>query len=203
MSYSILLDPQGLRGTQGQGGGCGPARWAAQCPPGAVCTLMSPAPSLLVTQGRVHSGGTQTELVPRREFWDKVPGTQAEVFVSVQGAGGARVAIGGSSGSQVAQATPQVTPPAHPTGDILGETILGSLTATEVTSLLTVPDGCPEQTLSRLAPVVILTGYLDATGQWGAVGVEHRSQVLKNLFSGEAGPSGDPQAQGTPREAPR
>jgi hypothetical protein len=58
-----------------------------------------------------------------------------------------------------------------------------------VQDLLTVPGGCPEQTLSRLAPVIILTGYLDATGQWGKVGVEHRDQVIKNIISGE---SGDP-----------
>uniref|UniRef100_A0A8C0ZZL4 Complement C3 n=1 Tax=Castor canadensis TaxID=51338 RepID=A0A8C0ZZL4_CASCN len=98
-------------------------------------------------------GQTQAELVPRREFLNKVPGTQAEVFVSVQ-------------------------------GDILGEAVLGSLTSREVQDLLTVPGGCPEQTLSRLAPVIILTGYLDATGQWGKVGVEHRDQVIKNIISG-------------------
>ncbi|KAF7465493.1 hypothetical protein GHT09_004038 [Marmota monax] len=50
-------------------------------------------------------------------------------------------------------------------GDILAETILGSLTPTEVQQLLRVPSGCPEQTLSKLAPVVLLMGYLDTTGQ--------------------------------------
>ncbi|XP_036985014.2 complement C3-like [Artibeus jamaicensis] len=69
-------------------------------------------------------------------------------------------------------------------GDILGETILGSLTSTETHKLLTLPTGCPEQTLSRLTPAIILTRYLDATGQWGKVGVEHRAQVMKNIVSG-------------------
>ncbi|XP_062034549.1 complement C3-like [Lepus europaeus] len=103
---------------------------------------------LLNPQGR-----TQMELVPRRELLNKVPDTEAEVFVSVQ-------------------------------GDILGETIVGSLTPIETQKLLKVPTGCPEQTLSKLAPVIILTKYLDSTGQWGKVGVEHREQVLKNLVIG-------------------
>uniref|UniRef100_A0A673U5V9 Complement C3 n=1 Tax=Suricata suricatta TaxID=37032 RepID=A0A673U5V9_SURSU len=98
-------------------------------------------------------GQTQTEVVPRQDFLDKVPDTEAEVFVSVQ-------------------------------GDILGETILGALTPRETRRLLRVPTGCPEQTLSSLAPVVILTRFLDATGQWGKVGVELRDQVMENIISG-------------------
>lgn len=53
--------------------------------------------------------------------------------------------------------------------------------------LLRVPTGCPEQTLSSLAPVIILTHYLDTTGNWGKVGVELREQVIKNIVSGEKG----------------
>nr|KAF6349208.1 hypothetical protein mMyoMyo1_011763 [Myotis myotis] len=98
-------------------------------------------------------GRPQVELVPRRDLLNKMPNTEAEVFVSVQ-------------------------------GDILGETILGSLTSRETHELLRVPTGCPEQTLSGLTPVIILTRYLDATGQWGKVGVEHRDQVMKNIVSG-------------------
>lgn len=75
--------------------------------------------------------------------------------------------------------------PARLTGDILGETILGSLTPRETHELLRLPTGCPEQTLSSLTPVIILTRYLDTTGQWGKVGVEHRDQVMKNIVSGE------------------
>ncbi|XP_076978006.1 complement C3-like isoform X2 [Tamandua tetradactyla] len=98
-------------------------------------------------------GQTQSVLVPRQDILNQVPGTQAEVFVSVQ-------------------------------GDILGETILGSLMPREMYQLLKVPTGCPEQTLSSLAPLVILTRYLDATGQWGAVGVELRDEVVKNIIRG-------------------
>ncbi|KAI5936049.1 Complement C3 [Manis javanica] len=98
-------------------------------------------------------GQTQTELLPRQDFFNKMPNTEAEVFVSVQ-------------------------------GDILGETVLGSLTPSETQKLLTLPKGCPEQTLSSLTPVVILAQYLDATGQWGKVGVEHREKVMKNVVSG-------------------
>ncbi|XP_027990461.2 complement C3-like [Eptesicus fuscus] len=98
-------------------------------------------------------GRPQVELVPRTDLLNKMPNTEAEVFVSVQ-------------------------------GDILGETILGSLTSRETHELLRLPTGCPEQTLSSLTPVIILTRYLDATGQWGKVGVEHRDQVMKNIVSG-------------------
>ena len=76
---------------------------------------------------------------------------------------------------------------AHLTGDILGETILGTLTPSETWRLLRIPSGCPEQTLSSLTPVVILTRYLDSTGQWNKVGVELREQVMKNLARGESG----------------
>ncbi|KAL4663792.1 hypothetical protein H8959_012916 [Pygathrix nigripes] len=69
-------------------------------------------------------------------------------------------------------------------GDILGETIVGSLTPNKIWHLLRVPTGCPEQMLSSLTPVIILSRYLDATGQWGKVGVEHRDQVMKNIVSG-------------------
>lgn len=86
---------------------------------------------------------------------------------------GSRVGIGHSPGD-----------PAHLIGDILGETVLGSLTPSETQKLLTLPKGCPEQTLSSLTPVVILAQYLDATGQWGKVGVEHREKVMKNVVSG-------------------
>ncbi|XP_075400207.1 complement C3-like [Tenrec ecaudatus] len=98
-------------------------------------------------------GHTQTELVSRKDILNKVPDTQAEVFVSVQ-------------------------------GDILGETILGSLMPSEMQKLLSVPTGCPEQTLSSLAPLIILTDYLDTTGQWGNVGVELRDKVMQNVVSG-------------------
>ncbi|XP_016045038.1 complement C3 [Erinaceus europaeus] len=98
-------------------------------------------------------GHKQTEVIPRQDFSNLVPGTEAEVFISVQ-------------------------------GDILGETILGILTPRERLKLLRLPSGCPEQTLSSLTPVIILTRYLDTTGQWGKVGVEHREQVMKNIISG-------------------
>ncbi|GAB5567700.1 complement C3-like [Prionailurus iriomotensis] len=50
--------------------------------------------------------------------------------------------------------------------------------------MLRVPTGCPEQTLSSLAPVIILTCFLDAAGQWGKVGVELRDKVIENIISG-------------------
>lgn len=85
--------------------------------------------------------------------------------------------------------------PAHLAGDILGKTILGSLTPTETQQLLRLPRSCPEQMLSSLAPMIILTCYLDATGQWDKVGVEHRTQVMKNIVSGERGTLAGPQGR--------
>ncbi|XP_040484208.1 complement C3-like [Ursus maritimus] len=101
----------------------------------------------------LNLGQTQTEVLPRQNFLNMVPNTEAEVFVSVQ-------------------------------GDILGETILGTLTPGEKWQLLRIPTGCPEQTLSKLAPMIILTRYLDAAGQWGKVGVELRDQVIQNIVRG-------------------
>ncbi|XP_014448350.1 complement C3 [Tupaia chinensis] len=98
-------------------------------------------------------GTTYTHRVPKREIFNLVPGTQAEVFISVQ-------------------------------GDILGETILGSLTPREMWRLVRLPTGCPEQTLSMLAQVVILTRYLDSTGQWDKIGVERRDEVTNNIVAG-------------------
>ncbi|XP_055975825.1 complement C3-like [Sorex fumeus] len=98
-------------------------------------------------------GQTQMMRVPRKDIQNQVPGTEAEVFISVQ-------------------------------GDILAETVLGSLTPQESRRLLSIPTGCPEQTLSSLAPLVLLTRYLDTTGQWGQVGVELREKVAKNIVSG-------------------
>ncbi|XP_054980587.1 complement C3 [Sorex araneus] len=98
-------------------------------------------------------GQTQTMRLPRKDIQNQVPGTEAEVFISVQ-------------------------------GDILAETVLGSLTPLEHRKLLSIPTGCPEQTLSSLASLVLLTQYLDTTGQWGKVGVELRDQVAKNIVSG-------------------
>ncbi|KAM6216767.1 complement C3-like [Rhynchocyon petersi] len=98
-------------------------------------------------------GQTQTELVSRQDILNKMPDTEAEVFISVQ-------------------------------GDILGETILGSLTPTETQQLLRVPVGCPEQTLSSLVPLIVLAHYLDTTGHWSKVGVELRDKVIQNIVSG-------------------
>ncbi|DAA27965.1 TPA: hemolytic complement-like [Bos taurus] len=120
---------------------------------GFSASTLGSSSSPLITQGCACSGQTKTQLVPKQEFLNKIPNTEADVFVSVQ-------------------------------GDILGETILGTLTPSETWRLLRIPSGCPEQTLSSLTPVVILTRYLDSTGQWNKVGVELREQVMKNLARG-------------------
>ncbi|XP_070230821.1 complement C3 [Bos mutus] len=141
-------------------------------------TLLVQSQSPLITQGCACSGQTKTQLVPKQEFLNKIPNTEADVFVSVQ-------------------------------GDILGETILGTLTPSETWRLLRIPSGCPEQTLSSLTPVVILTRYLDSTGQWNKVGVELREQVMKNLARGpsvlhldKSPPPGSINMQSTPKSHP-
>ncbi|KAI4583850.1 hypothetical protein MJG53_007129 [Ovis ammon polii x Ovis aries] len=116
--------------------------------PDSITTWQFVAVSIKTGQGQ-----TQMQRVPKQEFLNKMPNTEADVFVSVQ-------------------------------GDILGETILGTLTPSEAWRLLRIPSGCPEQTLSSLTPVVILTRYLDTTGQWNKVGVELREKVMKNLARG-------------------
>ncbi|XP_055397677.1 complement C3-like [Bubalus kerabau] len=141
-------------------------------------TLLVQSQSPLITQGCACSGQTKIQVVPKQEFLNKIPNTEADVFVSVQ-------------------------------GDILGETILGTLTPSETWRLLRIPSGCPEQTLSSLTPVVILTRYLDSTGQWNKVGVELREQVMKNLARGpsvlhldKSPPPGSINMQSTPKSHP-
>lgn len=51
----------------------------------ALCPLTSQPQNLLVREGCVHSGQTQTELVLKKDVLNQMPNTEAEVFVSVQG----------------------------------------------------------------------------------------------------------------------
>ncbi|XP_073510484.1 complement C3-like [Phyllobates terribilis] len=50
--------------------------------------------------------------------------------------------------------------------------------------LITMPDGCAEQNMQRMTPVVIATHYLDKTNQWDTVGLERREMALRNIRSG-------------------
>lgn len=65
----------------------------------APCPLTSPAPDLLITEGCACSGRTQVELLPRQDVWNKVPDTEAEVFISVQGAQGRTGSWGDTEGA--------------------------------------------------------------------------------------------------------
>ncbi|XP_030052950.1 complement C3 isoform X2 [Microcaecilia unicolor] len=69
-------------------------------------------------------------------------------------------------------------------GDILGETLLGTLSSSSLENLIRVPSGCPEQNMIKTSPNVIVTHYLDDTRQWHLVGVERRSEAIKNINNG-------------------
>nr|XP_033779336.1 complement C3-like [Geotrypetes seraphini] len=69
-------------------------------------------------------------------------------------------------------------------GDIMGETLLGTLRSSYLESLIRVPFGCAEQNMIGISPNVIMTHYLDDTRQWHLIGVERRSDAIRNIISG-------------------
>ncbi|XP_075131849.1 A.superbus venom factor 1-like [Leptodactylus fuscus] len=50
--------------------------------------------------------------------------------------------------------------------------------------LIAVPQGSGEQAMMTMAPNVIATIYLDATDQWGRIGVNRRTEALNNIKQG-------------------
>ncbi|XP_069623416.1 complement C3-like [Ranitomeya imitator] len=50
--------------------------------------------------------------------------------------------------------------------------------------MIMMPDGCAEQNMQRMTPVVIATHYLDKTNQWDTVGLHRRETALKSIRAG-------------------
>ncbi|XP_053556151.1 complement C3 [Bombina bombina] len=69
-------------------------------------------------------------------------------------------------------------------GDLLGETLLGTLDDTYLGRLIYVPSGCPEQNMVHITPNVIVTRYLDSTMKWKVIGAEKRKRAIENIKTG-------------------
>ncbi|KAM4039672.1 venom factor-like isoform 2-T2 [Anomaloglossus baeobatrachus] len=50
--------------------------------------------------------------------------------------------------------------------------------------MMTLPEGCAEQNMQKMTPVVIATHYLDKTNQWDTIGLERRDLALRNIRTG-------------------
>ncbi|XP_078496172.1 complement C3-like [Lissotriton helveticus] len=98
-------------------------------------------------------GLSQIENIQRQDFSNRVPNTEPENFISIQ-------------------------------GDILGESLLGSWSESELSRLVHLPGGCPEQTLFSTTPNIIFTKYLDDTRQWDLVGADRRKEAITNIENG-------------------
>ncbi|KAM4706828.1 complement C3-like [Discoglossus pictus] len=69
-------------------------------------------------------------------------------------------------------------------GDILGETLLGTLDSSHLRKLIYLPTGCPEQNMIATTPNVIVTRYLDSTSKWELVGAEKRKHAINFIKEG-------------------
>ncbi|XP_063150450.1 complement C3 [Candoia aspera] len=98
-------------------------------------------------------GGTQEQTVIADKLDDKVPDTETETKITVQG---------------------------DPVAQILEDSIDGS----KLNHLIITPSGCGEQNMITMTPSVIATYYLDATGQWETIGVDRRTEAVKQIMTG-------------------
>lgn len=73
-----------------------------------------------------------------------------------------------------------------PTGNLLGETLVGGLElgGDVLQQLVVLPNGCVEQNIFRVTPNILLTHYLDAMRQWHRIGVDHRDCTIQHILHG-------------------
>ncbi|XP_070597683.1 A.superbus venom factor 1 [Erythrolamprus reginae] len=100
-------------------------------------------------------GGTQEQTVVANKLDDKVPDTEIETKISVQ-------------------------------GDLVAQMIEISIDGSNLRHLIITPSGCGEQNMITMTPSVIATYYLDTTGQWETLGVDRRTEAVKQIMTGYA-----------------
>uniref|UniRef100_A0A8C5SLP1 Anaphylatoxin-like domain-containing protein n=1 Tax=Laticauda laticaudata TaxID=8630 RepID=A0A8C5SLP1_LATLA len=71
-------------------------------------------------------------------------------------------------------------------GDPVAQIIENSIDGSKLKHLIITPSGCGEQNMITMTPSVIATYYLDATGQWENLGVDRRSEAVKQIMKGYA-----------------
>ncbi|KAH0628759.1 hypothetical protein JD844_010254 [Phrynosoma platyrhinos] len=83
--------------------------------------------------------------------------------------------------TNVIQLDPDVKGKRDPVAQIVEDSIDGS----NLKHLIITPSGCAEQNMITMTPSVIATHYLDATEQWEKVGVDRRSEAIKQIMQGQ------------------
>ncbi|KAG8130014.1 hypothetical protein E2320_016859 [Naja naja] len=71
-------------------------------------------------------------------------------------------------------------------GDPVAQIIENSIDGSKLNHLIITPSGCGEQNMITMTPSVIATYYLDATGQWENLGVDRRTEAIKQIMTGYA-----------------
>uniref|UniRef100_A0A081DUC5 Complement C3 n=1 Tax=Python regius TaxID=51751 RepID=A0A081DUC5_PYTRG len=69
-------------------------------------------------------------------------------------------------------------------GDPVAQIIEDSIDGTKLNHLIVTPSGCGEQNMVTMTPSVIATYYLDTTGQWEKIGVDRRTEAVKQIMRG-------------------
>ncbi|XP_075128592.1 complement C3-like [Leptodactylus fuscus] len=69
-------------------------------------------------------------------------------------------------------------------GSPISQLVENAIDGSKLNSLIIVPDGCAEQNMESMTPVVIATHYLDKTNQWEQIGLHRREVALWNIKKG-------------------
>ncbi|KAM3924659.1 A.superbus venom factor 1-like [Leptodactylus fuscus] len=111
-------------------------------------------PTYVSSDGPFVLDGVQEEAVYPLDVKDIIPRTDFEILVTYEG-------------------NPRVIQTAE---DVID--------GANLSPLIAVPQGSGEQAMMTMAPNVIATIYLDATDQWGRIGVNRRTEALNNIKQG-------------------
>uniref|UniRef100_A0A803U1W7 Complement C3 n=1 Tax=Anolis carolinensis TaxID=28377 RepID=A0A803U1W7_ANOCA len=71
-------------------------------------------------------------------------------------------------------------------GNPMAQMVEESIDGRNLNHLIITPAGCGEQNMITMTPSVIATHYLDATNQWDKVGLNRRSDAIKQILKGYA-----------------
>lgn len=69
-------------------------------------------------------------------------------------------------------------------GNPVAQLVENGIDGSKLNHLIITPSGCGEQNMITMTPAVIATHYLDHTGQWEKIGVERRTEAVKQILKG-------------------
>lgn len=74
----------------------------------------------------------------------------------------------------------------HLPGNPVAQLVENGIDGSKLNHLIITPSGCGEQNMITMTPAVIATHYLDHTGQWEKIGVERRTEAVKQILKGNS-----------------